>query len=83
MWVRKKRVDPLFTESSNGRVTVFDKEEAMRSYLYRDDSLDKASKLRTFKLESLKKLAENNEKLRKEQEEIKRKRDMVKKYVVG
>ena len=66
VWVWKWRREPLFYEPPNGRITIFDKDQAMKYYLYWDDSLDKATKLKTFKLESLRWLAENNEKLLKE-----------------
>jgi hypothetical protein len=59
-------------------VTIFD--EPNGNIVYRDDSLDKATKLKTFKIQSVRRLAASNERLKQQQREIQKKRRLVERY---
>ena len=67
--MRKYKLDPALMPEPNGRVTIFDEPRA-KYMLYRDDSLDKATKLKTFKLDTVRKMAKSGSQIRKEQELI-------------
>jgi hypothetical protein len=50
VWVRKPKQEKI--SNRNGRITIFD-ERTDRAIVYRDDSLDKASRMKCNKLETV------------------------------
>ena len=70
VWVRKPKVtkDPLFS-TRQGRPTIFDEGKGygkVDHIMFTDESLDKATRLKTFKLESLQRLNRSNERMREQ-----------------